>query len=160
MAPTHWLDEREQTAWRLLQRMQMQLTGTLERDLAADSGLSYQDYAVLVALTGEPDGRLRAFRLGHELGWEKSRLSHHVSRMVQRGLVTREKCPTDQRGAIIAVTPAGREAIEAAAPGHVAAVRRHFVDRLTPGQLDALIAVATTVLDGLAGEPAVAGAAG
>ncbi|HEX6568626.1 MAG TPA: MarR family winged helix-turn-helix transcriptional regulator [Acidimicrobiales bacterium] len=157
MGDVRWLDEREATAWRGLQAMQMRLTATLARALAADSELSYPDYTVLVVLTDQPEGRLRAYALGAELGWEKSRVSHHVSRMVERGLVRREKCPSDQRGAFVVVTDAGRKAIEAAAPGHVAAVRRNFVDLLSPAQLDALATITGTVLETLDGECAELG---
>ncbi|HEX2851000.1 MAG TPA: MarR family winged helix-turn-helix transcriptional regulator [Acidimicrobiales bacterium] len=155
MPPTtdqQWLNDEEQAAWRAWQRMHLQLTGRLNRQLAEESGISLQDYGVLVTLTDRADGRMRAFELGRELGWEKSRLSHHVSRMVERGFVTRERCPTDQRGLFIAVTPKGRAAIEAAAPGHVAEVRRSFIDLLTPEQLRAVAEVAGVVLDALAEE--------
>jgi DNA-binding MarR family transcriptional regulator len=149
MGETRWLDAREARAWRTLQMMQMRLDGELARLLAAESGLSYQDYTVLVALTGQPEGRMRAFELGALLGWEKSRLSHHVRRMAERGLVRKEKCASDRRGSFVSVTAAGRKEIEAAAPGHVTAVRQLFVDRLTGDQLDALADVAETVLAGL-----------
>lgn len=149
MAQVRWLDEREERAWRALQFMQMRLTGALARQLAAESGLSYQDYVVLVALTDQPDGRLRLFELAQVLGWEKSRLSHHVARMGQRGLVTKEPCDTDRRGAVVVVTGQGRSEIESAAPGHVAAVRDLFVDRLTPRQLEAVADAAEAVLAGL-----------
>lgn len=144
-----WLDEREQRAWRALQFMQLRLDGALARQLAADSGLSYPDFTVLVALTDREDGRMRVLELARHLGWEKSRLSHHIARMAERGLVAKEKCDTDRRGATVAVTPRGREVIEAAAPGHAEAVRRLFVDRLTPEQLDAVGAVAEIILAGL-----------
>jgi DNA-binding MarR family transcriptional regulator len=143
--PRTWLDETELDAWRGLLLMQLQLTATLSRELAATSGLSYPDYLVLAALTDRPAGRMRAFELGRELGWEKSRLSHHISRMTERSLVRRERCPTDQRGAFVAVTAEGRRAIEAAAPGHVAGVRRHFVDLVTQSELMTLAAVAARV---------------
>ena len=146
MADVRWLTEREQRAWRSLQLMQMRLEGELARQLAAESGLSYPDYLVLVALTDRPDGRMRLFELAGVLGWEKSRLSHQVARMADRGLVKKEKCESDRRGAYVVVTPRGRTDIEAAAPGHVAAVRRLFVDRLTPDQLDAVGDAAETVL--------------
>ncbi len=148
----HWLSDEEHAAWRGLQRMQAALGATLNRQLSAEAGLSLQDYAVLVALTDHAEGKMRPFELGRELGWEKSRLSHHISRMVERGLIAREKCPTDQRGSFVGITEQGREAIEAAAPGHVASVRRWFVDRLTPAQLEALIAIAHAVVEGLTGE--------
>lgn len=149
MEEVQWLTEREERAWRALQFMQMRLEGALARQLAADSGLSYPDYLVLVALTDRPDGRLRLFELAAVLGWEKSRASHHVGRMVDRGLVTKEQCQEDRRGFFVVVTSAGRRAIEAAAPGHVAAVRHLVIDRLDPEQIDAVAAVAEAVLAGL-----------
>lgn len=149
MDDARWLSPDEERAWRALQLMQMRLEGELARQLAEGSGLSYPDYVVLVALTAEPDGRARAFHLADQLGWEKSRLSHHVARMAARGLVTRERCDDDRRGAFVVVTPRGREEIAAAAPGHVAAVRRLFVDVLDRDQLAAVGDVAETVLAAL-----------
>lgn len=149
MEEVQWLTEREERAWRALQFMQMRLEGELARRLAADSGLSYPDYLVLVALTDRSDGRLRLFELGDVLGWEKSRASHHVARMVGRGLVTKEQCPEDRRGFFVVLTIAGRRAIEAAAPGHVAAVRHLVIDRLDPEQLETVGAAAEAVLVGL-----------
>ena len=138
MDDVRWLEDREQRAWRGLQMMTMRLEARLARELNEDSGVSYADYVVLVALTGAADGRLRPSELGSTLGWEQSRVSHHIARMAQRGLVERRACAEDRRGAFVAVTPDGRATIEAAAPGHVAAVRRWFVDLLTPEQLDAV----------------------
>jgi DNA-binding MarR family transcriptional regulator len=146
MSDVRWLDEREQRAWRSLQFMQMRLEGELARQLAAHSALSYPDYLVLVALTDKPDGRMRPFELADELGWEKSRLSHQVARMTDRGLVTKEQCEADRRGAFVVVTDRGRQEIAAAAPGHVDAVRRLFVDRLSAAQLDAVGDAAEVVL--------------
>lgn len=162
MGGTRWLDEREARAWRGLQHMHAQLNARLARQLADDSDLSYPDYVVLVALTDQPEGRLRPFELGAVLGWEKSRLSHHVSRMVARGLVARERCPNDNRGSFVVVTRRGRSAIERAAPGHVEAVRRYVIDRLTPEQLEAMAEIAATVLDALLAddEPAPRGGDG
>jgi DNA-binding MarR family transcriptional regulator len=144
-----WLTESEERAWRALQFMQMRLDGELARQLAADSDLSYPDYAVLVALTDRPDGRMRLFELSAILGWEKSRLSHHVARMAGRRLVSKEKCDSDRRGAYVVATTRGRKELEAAAPGHVAAVRRLFIDQLTPEQISALGDAAETVLAAL-----------
>ena len=146
MEDVQWLNEHEERAWRALQFMQMRLEGELARQLASDSGLSYPDYVVLVALTDRPDGRMRLFELAEVLGWEKSRLSHHVARMAGRGLVKKEKCDADRRGAFVVVTKRGRKEIDAAAPGHVAAVRRLFVDQLTPEQLAAVGTAAEAVL--------------
>jgi len=146
MDEVRWLSAGEERAWRALQFMQMRLEGALARQLAADSGLSYPDYVVLVALTDRPDGRMRPFELAAVLGWEKSRLSHHVARMAGRGLVEKEACDADRRGAYVKVTTRGRRELEAAAPGHVDAVRRLFVDRLTARQLAALGEAAEAVL--------------
>lgn len=154
MDGVRWLDEREERAWRALQFMQMRLDGELARRLGAESGLSYQDYVVLVALTDRPDGRMRLFELARDLGWEKSRVSHHIARMMERGLVTKEKCDSDRRGAFVVATKHGRKEIAAAAPGHVRAVRQLFVDRLTPEQLEAVGAAAETVLAALEEPPA------
>jgi DNA-binding MarR family transcriptional regulator len=148
-----WLDERESRAWEGLQFMNMQLQAALARELAADSNLSIQDYAVLVALTAEADERMRAFELARRLGWDKTRLSHHLNRMVARGLVVRETCPSDRRGQFLVLTPDGRTAIEEAAPGHVAAVRRMFIDHLTDDEIDALGDLTNRIIEVLSACP-------
>jgi DNA-binding MarR family transcriptional regulator len=145
MSDTIWLQDHEQRAWRGLLRTYERLTATLGRDLLVESGLSMQDYAVLVALSESPEGKMRAFELGSELVWEKSRVSHHIGRMIDRGLVERTTCPTDKRGAFISITPKGLSAISGAAPGHVAAVRRYFIDQLSESDLDALTRIAEKV---------------
>ena len=113
-----WLTDDEQRAWRGLVQMTSRLDARLNRELQQSSGLSLADYDVLVLLTEAPDGRLRMFELVDDLQWEHSRLSHHVARMQRRGLVAREECTTNERGAFVVLTAAGRDAIETAAPGH------------------------------------------
>lgn len=132
----------------------MRLSAEIARRLASDAGMSAQDYAVLVMLTDQPDGRARLHQLADELGWEKSRVSHHINRMVRRGLVTKELCDEDRRGAFVVITARGRSEIEAAAPSHLTDVRELFVDRLSPAQLDVLGDIAEVVLHGLDGEVA------
>lgn len=144
-----WLTTTEQHAWRSFIRMQDKLTGRLARELQAESGLSSADYGVLVHLTEVPEGRLRVLELAKAVEWEKSRMSHHINRMAKRGLVVREECPEDGRVAFIAITPAGREAIAAAAPRHVEAVRRLFINSLSAEELDTLAQIANRVLEGL-----------
>ena len=100
-------------------------------------------------LSDVPDGRRRAFELGRQLQWEKSRLSHHLTRMERRGLVVREGCPTDRRGAFIALSPAGRTALAAAAPGHVETVRQSVFDVLTPAQVSSLGQICAELLAAL-----------
>lgn len=146
MSEVRWLSDSEERAWRALQFMQMRLEAALARQLASESGLSYPDYLVLVALTDHQDGRLRLFELGRALGWEKSRLSHHVARMADRGLVRKERCDSDRRGALVAVTRRGRKEIASAAPGHVRTVREMFIDRLTPEELEVIATAAGKVL--------------
>ncbi|MGV9934953.1 MarR family winged helix-turn-helix transcriptional regulator [Streptomyces olivaceoviridis] len=117
------------------------------RSMQNEFGLSATDYTVLAELTRAPNDRLRVMELAKVLGWEKSRVSHHLSRMVKRGLLTREDCADDGRGAYVAVTAAGRAAIEAAAPRHVEDVRRLFLDHLTPGQVVLLAEITDTVIE-------------
>jgi DNA-binding MarR family transcriptional regulator len=150
METVRWLDEREERAWRALQFMQMRLNARLASELAEVSDLSYPDYTVLVALTDRPDGRMRLFELAAILSWEKSRVSHQVARMAERGLVAKDRCDDDRRGAFVVATDHGRAAIEAAAPHHVETVRRLFVDPLTPAELDALGRAAEKILDAMA----------
>ncbi len=108
--------------------------------------MSAADYAVLVPLSEAPNAQLRTKDLGIALGWDRSRTSHQVTRMVKRGLVTREICENDARGSVVSLTPAGRTAIEKAAPNHVALVRKLFFDPLSNDELDALSVVLDQML--------------
>lgn len=129
--------------------MRSALLSHLGRELQRQTGLSEADYMVLVELSEAGENRLRLGELGERLDWEKSRLSKQISRMSVRGLVTREDCVTDARGAFAVLTTAGRTAIDTAAPVHVEHVRRWFVDALTPAQLDAMAAISASVVDRL-----------
>ncbi len=120
-------------------KMQAGLSEYIERQLRTHSGLSSADYQVLAHLSEAPEGRLRSFALGDVLRWEKSRLSQHLTRMQNRDLIRRERCPTDQRGAVVVITEQGRTLIEAAAPLHLADVRNVLIDHLIPAQMDLLI---------------------
>lgn len=123
--------------WRGYLTMRRDLDRVIERQLA-DVGLSSADYELLVPLSEAPDQVLRARDLGLTVGWDRSRLAHHLRRMEQRGLVTRFECPTDARGTMVGLTTEGRSALQSAAPGHVETVRRFFVDVLTPQEVSAL----------------------
>ncbi len=153
MTEPRWLDEREQRAWRGYLAMQARLQARLNRRLQDDSGLSLPDFDVLVALTDRggagPNSRVRVrvHELADTLQWERSRLSHQLSRMQRRGLVEREDCEDDARGAFVVLTDEGRRAIERAAPPHVEAVRELVFDGLDDGQVDALARIAEIVLD-------------
>jgi len=149
VATPQWLDEREAHLWRSWLRLNQELPGVLENQISRDGGLSGADYAVLVPLSESPDGMLRARELRREILWDRSRLSHHVARMEKRGLVVREECAEDARGAMVRMTDAGRAAITSAAPGHVAATRRYFFDLLSDEEVDDLTAVFDRVLANL-----------
>jgi len=134
----NWLTAEEQHAWRSFVRLHERLGGRLARLLQTESNLSAADFAVLVNLTDVPEGRRRYQDLALALEWEKSRMSHHIARMAGRGLVVREECLEDGRGAFVVITERGRTAIEAAAPLHVEAVRALFLDHVTPSELRTL----------------------
>ena len=144
-----WLTADEQRAWRAYLRAGSLLTARLNRLLQADCGLSLPEYEVLVQLSEAPQGKLRPFQLGLALDWEQSRLSHMLSRMSRRGFVVRQDCAGDRRGADVVLTAAGRAAIESAAPGHVAAVRRLVFDQMDSEQAATFGQVFEAILAGL-----------
>jgi DNA-binding MarR family transcriptional regulator len=146
-----WLPPEAQQLWRRWLRLNALLPGVLHRQLQADAGLSLPDFDALVQLTDSPDGRVRVSDLARGLHWERSRVSHHVTRMERRGLVRREECRDDGRGAWVVLTPEGRAAIEQAAPAHVATVRRLVFDALTPEEAEVMAGVIEKVLTRLEG---------
>jgi DNA-binding MarR family transcriptional regulator len=148
-----WLSEDEQRAWRTYLRMGSLLPAALNRQLQHDCGLTLPEYEVLVQLSEAPGYRLRPFQICDALNWEQSRLSHQLTRMQHRGLVTRQECEADGRGAFVVLTAAGADAIEAAAPQHVATVRRLIFDRLDPAQRTAFEQACATIIDALGEQP-------
>lgn len=132
---TPWLNDEQQRIWRNWLRLNNELTATLSREMAATSDLSMADFGVLVQLTDVADGRVRISELADNLMWERSRVSHQLKRMQARGLVERSECVEDGRGSFVGITRAGRDAIEGAAPGHVASVRELVIDHLSPQEL-------------------------
>src|SRR5579884_1477804 len=137
-----WLTATEQRAWRAYLDMNARLAARLNRELQDEFGLSIADFSVLVQLSEHVDARMRVLELARALRWEKSRLSHQLSRMQQRGLVERSNCSEDRRGAFIVLTERGRAAVEDAAPRHVEGVRRYLFDGLTDEQVGTLEAIA------------------
>jgi DNA-binding MarR family transcriptional regulator len=113
--------------------------------LQTDSGLSTGDYSVLLSLTESPDNRVRSSELATKVGWERSRLSHHLGRMEQRGLIRREECLTDNRGAEACLTAAGADAFRRASAPHLHAVQELFVSALSPEQLDAVAEISAAL---------------
>lgn len=138
-----WLSPAQQQAWRAFMRVQMRMNYEMNRQLQSDSDLSLADYHVLNALTSAPDGRLQVSDLAALIGWERSRASHQLRRLCERGLAERVRSEGDGRATDAILTRAGRAAIDAAAPGHVAFVRRLFFDPLP----DELLAPLTAALE-------------
>jgi len=129
--------------------MHLLLDLQLARDLMRDSRLSDADYDVLSTLSETEGMRMRLTELADHMMWSKSRLSHHASRMQQRGLVTREESPDDGRGSLIVLTRAGLRTIQKAAPLHVESVRRHLIDLLSAKELAALDSISRKVVSRL-----------
>ena len=146
MSDVSWLSPEEERAWRAYRRMRTLLDLQIARDLTRDSHLSESDYDVLSTLTEKPGRSWRASELAARLLWSTSRLAHHAGRMERRGLIARGECAEDGRGATVTLTDAGWAALQAAAPAHVASVRRHFIDLLTPAEVQTLADVAGKVL--------------
>jgi DNA-binding MarR family transcriptional regulator len=148
-----WLTAEEQRAWRTYLRMSSLLPAHLNRQLQQDSGLTLPEYEVLVSLSEAPERRLRPFQICEALNWEQSRLSHQLTRMERRGLIAREECEADGRGAFVVLTDAGAEAIASAAPGHAGTVRRLIFDRLTGDQRAAFAQACASIVDALTEHP-------
>ena len=148
MTEPRWLDEREARLWESYRETYRELMRALEARMITNSGLSGADYALLYPLSEAEDGVLRTRDLGRSVGWERSRLSHQVSRMEKRGLVCREECTSDARGSMVRLTELGRKAIDAAGPDHVDAVRTYFFDRLGTDEQTQL----TTLLERIAAQ--------
>ena len=134
MTEPRWLTADEQRAWRAWVDSTVLLLDRLNRDLQETNGLTMADYEILVRLSESPDRRMRMSELASKTLSSRSRLSHQIDRMVTRELVDREKCENDKRGAFAVLTDEGWRTLVAAAPDHVASVRRHLVDVLTPEQ--------------------------
>ncbi|SDJ43147.1 MarR family winged helix-turn-helix transcriptional regulator [Nonomuraea jiangxiensis] len=140
-AAVRWLNVDEERAWRAFRRMMIAVQSGTARDLTM-VGLSDPDYEVLSTLSERP-GRTSTLReQALKMGWSRSRLSRHATRMEARGLIQRAPDPADGRGCYLVLTEQGLDTLENAAPAHVESVRRHFVDRLTLEDLAALERIA------------------
>ena len=143
------LTTEELRIWRDFIETAEALRAELASRLQSESALSPGDYAVLLALNEAPGQRLRSSDLAATIGWERSRLSHHLGRMERRGLIHREECVTDNRGAEAVLDPTGAEAFRRASVPHLRDVRELFVDALTPTQLVAAGEVAKALRERL-----------
>ena len=144
-----WLSLEQQRSWRAWLSASRLLTDRLNRDLQDQQGLTSADYEILVWLSEAPDRRLRMSELAERTLSSRSRLSHQIDRMEQAGLVARFVCTQDRRGSFAALTDEGWSTLVAAAPDHVASVRAHLVDALTPEEFQALGAACQKISDRL-----------
>jgi DNA-binding MarR family transcriptional regulator len=146
---TRWLSEDEQRSWRAWLAASLLLQDRLTRELQAEHGLTMADYEILVRLSEVDDRRMRMSDLAEVTLSSRSRLSHQIDRMEKAGLVERQLCAQDRRGAFAALTDAGMDTLVAAAPDHVTGVRDHLVDVLSPKEFAALGAACQKVADHL-----------
>jgi DNA-binding MarR family transcriptional regulator len=138
MADKVWLTPSQGRTWLHYMRVYHRMEFEMNRQLQAESGLSLADYTVMNALSAVPGRRLRLSQLATTIGWERSRLSHHLLRMARRGFVDRVQSDTDGRATDAVLTDAGWKALRAAAPTHVAWVRKTFFSDLDEGRIVAL----------------------
>ncbi len=138
----------ELATWRALLDTTAELRRVLGTELQ-ETSLSPADYQVLLALSEARGKRMRSSELARTIDWERSRLSHHLGRMEARGLIRRDGCATDSRGADISVTPDGAHVFRRATAPHMRSIKRHFADALTPGQFAALGDVLRSLQDHL-----------
>ncbi|HEY3905941.1 MAG TPA: MarR family winged helix-turn-helix transcriptional regulator [Streptosporangiaceae bacterium] len=150
---TRWLTDEEQRTWRLFLTACQSVFGTIEAQLLRDSGLPHGYYEILVHLSEAPSRALRMSQLAAASTYSKSRLSHAVSRLEERGLVVRLDCPTDRRGQIAQLTEQGFAVLEEAAHGHVDQVRRSLIDVLTPEQVAQLGEISAAMIAAASGRP-------
>ena len=144
-----WLDDDELTAWVRLVGVVELLPGVLDTQLRRDAGLSHFEYFVLAMLSESPQRTLRMTALAARTNATLPRLSHVVRRLEDRGLVERSACPQDARATNASLTEAGWRKLQDTAPGHVATVRQHVIDALTPEQVEQLSGIAGAILDRL-----------
>jgi DNA-binding MarR family transcriptional regulator len=140
MARSKYLTAGELQLWYAWLQISEAVTSAVAHDVAEASGLSAADYRVLARLTEIGNGRLRQRELAAALHWDKARISHQLTRMQERKLLTRSK--TTQDGSQVAITRLGSDVLERARPIHAQAVRRHLIERLTPEQAATILHLA------------------
>jgi DNA-binding MarR family transcriptional regulator len=145
-----WLDAEQQKAWRAWLYSSLLLQDRLDRELTHETGISHAYYEILVQLSEAPCRALRMSQLAERSLSSRSRLSHAVSRLEERGWVRRQVCEEDGRGQLAVLTDEGFAALEAAAPIHVEGVRQHLFDQLTPDQVAAIRDIGETLMRHLA----------
>ncbi len=146
---TPWLDRSQLRAWIRLVAVLELLPGVLDAQLRRDAEVNGFEYYVLAMLSEAPGRTLRMTELARQTNATLPRLSHVVSRLENRGLVERFPCPEDRRATNARLTVVGWATVQQAAPGHVATVRHHVIDALTPDQVDQLAGIGDAILSRL-----------
>jgi DNA-binding MarR family transcriptional regulator len=139
------LSPRELRVWHAFLFMGEDVLGRVGRDIAQETGVSGPEFGVLSRLLGIGKGEMRQQELARVMGWDKSRLSHQLTRMQERALV--ERRPIDGNAVLVVLTELGREKLNAARPIHADSVRRNLLSRLTPEQIDTLVRVSNLLGD-------------
>src|SRR5688572_9091369 len=152
VSDVRWLDDDEGRAWRAFLLGTQLLMDQLDRELLQEAGIPHAYYAIMVALSEQPHRALRMTEVADRLRFSKSRLTHAIGRLEERGWVLRAACPTDRRGAFAVLTEAGQQALSAAAPAHVDGVRRHLFDRLSAEQVEQLRTIGEAISAPLIGD--------
>ncbi|WP_405432254.1 MarR family winged helix-turn-helix transcriptional regulator [Micromonospora sp. NBC_00617] len=144
-----WLTSEQLTTWVQLVAVMELLPGALDSQLRRDAGLTHFEYMVLAMLSEAPGRTLRMTALAARTNATLPRLSHAVRRLEDRDLVERFPCPQDGRATNARLTEAGRQKVEASAPGHVANVQHHVFEVLSPEQVAQLAGITDAILDRL-----------
>jgi DNA-binding MarR family transcriptional regulator len=150
---TKWLNDEEMRAWRSWVDVFTAVNTALETDLAAGHELTLGDYGVLATLSEAPSHALRMCDLAEQLHLTPSGITRRLDSMVRKGWVVRRPAPDDRRASMAVLTPAGRKALERAAPDHVESVRAHLLDHLSGAQLRNLRVALDAVAKGRAAAP-------
>jgi DNA-binding MarR family transcriptional regulator len=149
MTDPRWLEAHEQDAWRAFLKASQHLWERLDRELQQEAGMPLAYYQMLAMLSEAPERTLRMSELADRTSSSRSRLSHAVDRLEEKGWVQRVSCPSDKRGAFAVLTEDGFAVLQAAAPSHVESVRRHLFDQLQPEQIGALSEISQAIADRL-----------
>jgi DNA-binding MarR family transcriptional regulator len=153
VAATRWLTDDEQRAWRSYLEATTLLFDALDRRLQRDAAIPHGYYEILVRLSEAENRTIRMSDLADRTRSSRSRLSHAVARLEERGWVERRNCPTDKRGQLAVLTDKGFAALAAAAPDHVSAVRQYVIDPLTPEQISQLDEIGRAIVASLEADP-------
>ena len=142
---TRWLSAEEQETWRAFVGTCHAFFAAIDGQLQRDTGIPLAYYEILVRLSEAPAHTLRMSQLAEAAASSKSRISHAVARLEERGWIRRRDCPTDRRGQLAELTDEGYAVLVAAAPGHVEQVRESLFDGLAPEQVAQLKAIGDTM---------------